>query len=110
MEKAPTAKPKSWRFGKPYTPRDGYITTWRLWTGRFDVVYKVGASFRKKTVTGLRILRELAKMEGFRYANVYDHVDRVQVLSYTNKKKVTWFVKRVPDSMVYPRIPPKPMW
>lgn len=101
-------KLKPWKTN-PTTPKDGYITDFRLLTGEFDIIYKVNDIFRKEMAVGMHRLRIIAKKQGFKYANVYDHHQRVQILSYTNKNGIKWLVQRIKDSLIRPK-PSKPIW
>lgn len=91
-----TNSPKKWNF-QPKTPRNGFITSTRLFLNDFDIIYKVDSKFKKiQRKLDIRILSDLRRLKNFRYANVYDIKDRVQVASFT-PSSFKWLVKYIDD-------------
>jgi|GEM_PF-6757637 len=90
-------------YGNP-APKDGYITDVRLFVGRFVLVYKLYGKLHRETVNGPlnHEVRRVSRLSGFRWLNAYDAEQGVQILSYTNKRKTTWFVKRVVQERMRP--------
>ncbi|MGJ1351992.1 hypothetical protein ACR79P_06475 [Sphingobacterium spiritivorum] len=86
---------KKWSY-TPKTPKTGFITDYRLLMNEFDIVAKIGNSFKKFT-SPLVKLSQLRSLPDFKYANVYDVQYRVQVLSIVKSGKITWFLKRIKD-------------
>jgi len=86
------------------SPKDGYITDIRLFSGRFRLLYKLYGKLREETVNGPlnHEVRRVSRLPGFRWLNAYDAEQGVQVLSYTNRKRTRWFVRRVVQELVRP--------
>ncbi len=85
-----------WRF-HPKTPKNGYVTSTRLFLRDFDVIVNINGKFSKyQSTIDKRLTNKLRSTNGFRYANIYDIEDHVQIASVT-PTKFKWLVKYVDD-------------
>lgn len=93
-----TTKPQKWNF-RPKTPKNGFISSTRLFLQDFDIVININGYFKKFQARFDKLLiKRIRNQKGFRYANIYDIQDRVQVASFTGKS-FKWFVKYFDDQL-----------
>lgn len=91
-----TTKLQKWNF-RPKTPKNGFISSTRLFLQDFDIIINVNGHFKKIQARFDKLLiKRIRNQKGFRYANIYDIRDRVQIASFTGKT-FNWFVKYFDD-------------
>lgn len=79
---------------------NGFISEYAFEINEFNVIYKLGDKFFKEKMK-LRHIKSLRSLNGFKYANIYDPITRIQIASMT-KKSSRWFVRVKKDSLILP--------